>query len=73
MIMQLFQLNNTEITSALMDPDNLPYIAKVIKIPQFKLPGLDDRQKQYEEIVELVLNLATSNQSENVGLARIET
>jgi len=54
MIMQLFQLNNQEIMTALMDPDNLPYIAKVIKIPGFKLPGGDDRQKQYEEIVELV-------------------
>lgn len=54
MIMQLMQLNNQEITSALMDPDNLPYIAKIIKIPDFKLPGADDRQKQYEEIVELI-------------------
>ncbi|TMI87849.1 MAG: hypothetical protein E6H08_18735 [Bacteroidetes bacterium] len=54
MIMQLFNLNNQEIISALMDPDNLPYIAKVIKIPEFKLPGADDRQKQYEEIVELI-------------------
>ncbi len=54
MIMQLFTLNNDEITKALMDPDNLPYIAKVIKIPEFKLPGEDDRQKQYEEIVLLI-------------------
>jgi hypothetical protein len=54
MIMQLFQLNNQEITAALMDPDNIPYIAKVIKIPEFKMPGGDDRQKQYEEIIELV-------------------
>lgn len=54
MIMQLFTLNNVEITQALMDPDNIPYIAKVIKIPEFKLPGNDDREKQYEEIVELV-------------------
>lgn len=54
MIMQLFTLNNEEITRALMDPDNIPYIAKVVKIPSFKLPGGEDRQKQYEEIVELV-------------------
>ena len=54
MLMQLFQINNQEITAALMDPDNLPFIAKVIKIPEFKIPGEDDRQKQYEEIVELV-------------------
>ena len=54
MIMQLFNLNNQEIISALMDPENIPFIAKVIKIPQFKLPGEDDRQKQYEEINELI-------------------
>jgi hypothetical protein len=53
-IMQLMQLNNQEITAALMDPENLPYISKVIKIPQFHLPGEEDRQKQYEEIDELV-------------------
>ncbi len=53
-IMQLMQLNNEEVTAALMDPENLPYIAKLIKIPGFKIPGADDRQKQYEEIVELV-------------------
>lgn len=53
-IMQLMTLNNQEITAALMDPENLPYIAKVIKIPQFHLPGEEDRIKQYEEIDELV-------------------
>ena len=54
MIMQLFQLNNQEIMTALMDPANIPYIAKAIKIPAFKLPGGDDRDKQNEEIDELV-------------------
>lgn len=54
MIMQLMQLNNQEITTALMDPENLPFIAKAIKIPEFRLPGSDDRQKQYEEINELI-------------------
>jgi ribosomal protein L40E len=53
-IMQLMQLNNQEITTALMDPENLPYIAKIIKIPSFHLPGEEDREKQYEEIDELV-------------------
>lgn len=55
MIMQLFQLNNEEITGALMDPDNIPYIKKIVKIPNFKLPGEADRQKQYEEIALLVV------------------
>lgn len=53
-IMQLMNLNNEEVTSALMDPENLPYISKIIKIPSFRLPGQEDRQKQYEEIDELI-------------------
>ena len=54
MIMQLFQVNNQALTAAMLDPDNLPSIAKVVKIPEFKIPGEDDREKQNEEIVELV-------------------
>lgn len=53
-IMQLMNLNNQEITAALLDPENLPYIKKAIKIPGFRIPGEDDRQKQYEEINELI-------------------
>jgi DNA-directed RNA polymerase subunit RPC12/RpoP len=53
-IMQLFQLNNAEISAALMDPENLPFISKVVKIPEFHLPGEEDREKQYEEIDELI-------------------
>lgn len=49
-IMQLMQVNNMEIQNALMSPDNLPFIRKTVKIPEFKLPGEDDRQKQLEEI-----------------------
>lgn len=49
-ILQLMTLNNQEITGALLDPENIPFIKKIIKIPQFKVPGEDDRQKQYEEI-----------------------
>lgn len=54
MIMQLMNLNNQEVISALMDPANLNYIAKVIKIPGFHVPGEDDREKQNEEIDELL-------------------
>lgn len=50
MIMQLMNLNNEEIQAALLDPENIEYIKKVIKIPQFTLPGESDRIKQFEEI-----------------------
>lgn len=49
-IMRLMELNNMEIVRALVAPENLPFIRKVVKIPEFVLPGEDDRTKQYEEI-----------------------
>lgn len=68
MIMQLMALNNEEITAALMDPENLPYIAKVIKIPEFHLPGEEDREKQYEEIDELVNSAPIPPDAESIHL-----
>lgn len=53
-IMQFMQLNNPAIMQAFASPENLPFIRKVIKIPEFRLPGEDDRQKQYEEINQLL-------------------
>lgn len=54
LIMRLMDLNNMEIINALTSPENLPFIRKVVKMPEFKLPGEDDRQKQLEEIIELM-------------------
>lgn len=53
-ILELMQLNNAEVFSALVSPENLPYVRKIVRIPEFRMPGEDDRQKQYEEIVELL-------------------
>ncbi|HWY36516.1 MAG TPA: hypothetical protein VNX68_17865, partial [Nitrosopumilaceae archaeon] len=53
-IMQLFQMNNPEILSALSIPDNLPLIAKAIGLNDFHIPGEDDREKQLEEIQILI-------------------
>jgi len=55
-IMRLMELNQQEIQLALADPDNLPFVRKVVKIPEFKLPGEADRIKQYDEI-NMMLNL----------------
>lgn len=68
MIIQLLTLNNQQITSAIMDPENLPYIAKVIKIPEFHLPGEDDREKQNEEIDELVNSTPTPPSQQSILL-----
>jgi hypothetical protein len=48
--MRLMEMNNQAIASALVTPDNIPFLRKIVKIPEFKIPGEDDRQKQYEEI-----------------------
>jgi hypothetical protein len=53
-IMRLMDLNNTEVMAALTSPENLPFIRKIVKIPEFRLPGEDDRNKQYEEINKLI-------------------
>jgi len=55
-IMRLMELNQVEIQQALADPENLPFVRKVVKIPEFKLPGEADRIKQYDEI-NMMLNL----------------
>jgi hypothetical protein len=53
-VMRLFDLNNQEIIAALASPENLPFIRKIVKIPEFRLPGEDDRTNEYEIIGELV-------------------
>jgi hypothetical protein len=50
LVMRLMEMNNQAIASALVTPDNIPFLRKIVKIPEFKIPGEDDRQKQYEEI-----------------------
>lgn len=53
-IMELLALNNMEVMGALVAPENLPYVRKIVRIPEFKMPGEEDRQKQLEEIKELL-------------------
>jgi len=70
-IMQLLQTGNPFILEALAAPENLPFIADAIGLDEFRVPGEADRQKQYEEIKELLdnqpipdLNPMTQQQSE---------
>jgi DNA-directed RNA polymerase subunit RPC12/RpoP len=53
-IMQLLQAGNPIIIEALTLPENLPFLKEAIGIDQFKVPGDEDRQKQFEEIQLLV-------------------
>jgi hypothetical protein len=53
-IMQLMQANNPQILAMLASPENLPLIYEAIGITDFEIPGEDSRNKQYEEIKQLV-------------------
>jgi hypothetical protein len=49
-VMQLLNGGSPMIMQAMMSPENLPLISKALGLEDFVLPGVDDRQKQYEEI-----------------------
>lgn len=55
-IMKLMELNNPQLLEALFSPENLPWIGEALGLTSFKLPGEDDRQKQYEEIQQLLMS-----------------
>lgn len=53
-IMQLMQTGNPAIMEALGSPENIPFIKQAIGIPEFIIPGEEDRLKQYDEIKQLL-------------------
>lgn len=55
-IMQLIEMNNPEILATLASPENLPFLKEAIGLTDFIVPGTDDRQKQYEEIQQLIIS-----------------
>lgn len=53
-IMELFKMQSDPITQMLMTPENIPFVKRAIGLSEFVVQGEDDRQKQYEEIQQLV-------------------
>lgn len=53
-VMKLLEANNPEILAMLAQPENLPLIYEMIGIADFYVPGEDDRNKQYDEIKQLL-------------------
>ncbi len=53
-IMQLLESNNEIIISTLGSPENLPYIKRAIGLTEYTIPGEKDRQKQLEEISQMI-------------------
>jgi hypothetical protein len=48
--MKLLEAQNPEILRALTSPENIKNLAEAIGLDDFKIPGQDDVEKQYEEI-----------------------
>lgn len=53
-VMQLMQTTNPTILQALLSPENLPLLSEAIGLSDFVLPGANDRQKQFDEIKQLI-------------------
>lgn len=53
-IMQLLNAANPEILAIIGSPENLPVMRDAIGLTDFFVPGEDDRNKQYDEIKELL-------------------
>ncbi len=53
-LMELLTLGNDNLNQAIFAPQNTPNVAKVLGWPDFHIPGMDDRDKQYWEISQLL-------------------
>lgn len=53
-IMQLLTASNPKLLEIVADPNNLPMIRRAIGIEEFNIPGEDDREKQLDEIQQLL-------------------
>lgn len=56
MVFQLLQSANPEVLAVLGSPENLPIIREALGVTEFVVPGEDDRNKQYEEIKQLIVS-----------------
>jgi len=58
---ELFVTQIPGVVEALTDPENLPILKEAFGIDDFVMPGENDRQKQYEEIQQLLQSEPISN------------
>jgi predicted Zn-ribbon and HTH transcriptional regulator len=54
LIVQLMEANNPQILATLAVPENLPLIKESLGLTEFYMPGEDDRNKQFDEIKQLL-------------------
>lgn len=53
-LMELITMNNDQLNTAIFNPANTPQVARALGWPDFYIPGMDDRDKQYSEIARLL-------------------
>ncbi len=53
-VQRLLQSGNQELMAMLFSPENLPFLKKSIGLPDLEIPGEKDRDKQFEEIQQLM-------------------
>jgi hypothetical protein len=53
-IMRIMELNNPQLIEALFAPENIHFVTEALGLPQFQLPNSDDKEKQNEEIQQLL-------------------
>jgi hypothetical protein len=53
-VLNLMQMKDPLIGSILAHPENASFVARIVGVPELYLPGDDDRNKQLQEIAELI-------------------
>lgn len=54
LIMQMLQMKDPMINSVLMSPENSGLMKQAVSLPEFNIPGEQDRQKQLGEIYDII-------------------
>lgn len=55
-LFKLIELNNPDINSVIYSADNAEFISQALGYPELKIPGALQRQKQFEEIQQLLVS-----------------
>lgn len=68
MILGLIQMQNPMVESVISDPENAGFIARLIGTPELYIPGDLDRNKQLNEIAQMISEEALEEETGKIGL-----
>jgi hypothetical protein len=73
-IMELLGMNLEPIQAAVFAPENVGMISKIVGIPELKVPGENDRNKQLHEIQELLMGepIPSQNTDPMTGMPAVD-